>query len=377
MEINERKREIGQECVDKFIENDFYGAAILPTGAGKTWIMLKCMSELFERDKINSVLYTCNSINLRDEDFPNEVKKWGYEKHLKNMQRLCYQSAYKLEGQSFDLGLIDEGDFSLTPEYIKLFLNNSFKYLIFVSATLEPEKLKLLKSLKPNVPIIYKKEMSDLENENVLNKSKYYYVNFMLTMEENNRYLRYNKAISSLLNKRDCSQKDLEFVLRQRKLFMNSLKSSAQICRSLLRHIDGRSLVFSELTDQSDRVCEFTYHGKNEGEENLLKFENEEINELGVCGKVDRGVNIKRVENVVLESCSSSKTKIVQKLGRGKRLLVDEFLNVYMLIPHYKQTRYDYYKRKEVTEIKPTIVLSWLEKALKDFNIPKIEVFKF
>lgn len=377
MEINERKREIGEECVEKFIDNNFYGAAIMPTGSGKTWVMLKCMSEIFERDKVSSILYCCDSINLRDKDFPDEVRKWGYKKHLKDMTLLCYKSAYKLEGQKFDIGLFDEGDFALTPEYIKVFLANSFKYLIFVSATLEPLKLRLLKSIVPSIPIVYRKKMSEMENEGVLNKSKYYYVNFMLTEEENSKYLRYNKVISSLMNKSLPNDAEMEMVLRQRKLFMNKLKSSAQICRSLLRHIEGRTVVFSELTAQADRICKYTYHGGNEEKDNLRLFHEGEIDELGVCGKIDRGQNINRIENAVVESCSSSKTKIQQKLGRGKRLDVEEFLNVFMLIPHYKKTYYNKSKKKNVTEIMPTVVKSWLEKALKEFNIPNIEVFKF
>lgn len=110
MEINEQKEKIQDEAVEAIVNNNFYCAILLGTGGGKTLIMLRSLSELLERDKPNSILYCCNSLDLRDKDFPKEVEKWGYGKHLDKMERLCYQSAYKLEGQHYDLGLFDEGD---------------------------------------------------------------------------------------------------------------------------------------------------------------------------------------------------------------------------------------------------------------------------
>lgn len=372
MEINERKREIGLECVEEFRKNNFYGAAIIGTGGGKTWMMLKCLGEIattWESEAL-SILYTCNSLDLRDADFPNEVIKWGYEEY--EIERMCYQSACKLEGKYYDVLLADEGDFGLTPEYIKLFKKNTFKYIILVSATLTSDKAELLKGLK--IPIVYKKPLHELENESVVNSSKYYYVNYLLNEEENKRYLVYNRRYSSLLSGAIVTNnlsEDLEFLGRERKLFLNRLKSSAQVCRDLLKRMEGRTLVFSELTSQIDRICEYTYHGKNTGEDNLLLFNNEEINTLGVVGKIDRGVNLTPYQNTIIESCSSSKMKIQQKLGRGKRMEIDEFLNVFLQIPYFQETKF------RQNKVKPTIVLKWLETALKDFNIPNIEVFKF
>jgi len=362
LEINVGKEKIQEEMLRK---NDFYGAAIMATGGGKTLGMLRCLDEIFTADKnVSSILYTCDNRKLLTVDFPAEIEKWGYDRFTPMMDMKCYQSAYKLKDENYDILLADEGDFGLTPQYIKLFKNNEFKYLIFVSATLSPEKMKLLHKLK--IPIIYQKELSELEDEGVLNKSKYFYVNFMLNEAENKEYLYYNKNISRVLNDSGFNDPEMELLTRNRKLFLNSLKSSREVCKQLLDVVEGRKIVFSELTNQIDRICEYTYHGKNEGEENLRLFHEGEIDTLGVVGKVDRGVNIHRIENVILESCSSSKTKIVQKLGRGKRLGIDEILNVYMQIPYFKNWK---------DEIRPTIVLTWLEKALKDFNIPEIEVF--
>jgi superfamily II DNA or RNA helicase len=387
-EINIQKEAIQDECVERFKENNFYGISLIGTGGGKTKMMLKCLSELIERDKLNKILYTCNSLDLRDTDFPNEVRKWGYEQYLDKMNRLCYQSAYKLKGEYYDLLLGDEFDFALTPEYIKLLLNNTFKYIILVSATLGDEKLRILNSIKPKIPIVYKKKLSELESEGVLNKSKYHYVNYLLNEEENRKYLEFNRVIANTIKENESSDRlkeRLKFVLQQRKLFLNKLKSSTAICKLLLKEIQGRTLIFSELTDQIDKITPFTYHGKNEEAENLTKFNDKEIDTLGVVGKIDRGVNLIGVENIILESCSSSQTKIVQKLGRGKRLEVNEFLNVYLLVPYYKESVLSgkVWLPKHLQEYRdkfaPTIVKKWLENALRDFNIPKelISIYKF
>ena len=60
----------------------------------------------------------------------------------------------------------------------------------------------------------------------------------------------------------------IQFWTHERTRFLKGLKSSEKICKSLLKDIylqseQNKILVFCGLTDQADRICKYSYHGKN------------------------------------------------------------------------------------------------------------------
>jgi superfamily II DNA or RNA helicase len=128
-----------------------------------------------------------------------------------------------------------------------------------------------------------------------------------------------------------------------------------------------RMLIFCNSTEQADRVCTYSYHTKNAQEGYLDKFNNGDIHKIAVCGKIDRGVNLNSVNTAILEYVTRSETKAVQKLGRGKRLNVDELLDVYILIP--------YYKKFGSNKPYPTVVLSKVQEACKNLGIENAKTY--
>lgn len=386
IEINEVKRKIQEEALDALEKNNYNGIVLLPTGVGKTWVLIEALKRLKKIENCNKIWYLCNSTLLRDVGFNEELKVWGLEELGDSIEKMCYQTAYKRANEEVDILLADEFDYSLSPEYIKVYLNNRFKHKILVSATLETDKLKLSENVEK---IVYVKELQDAEDEGALNKSSYNFVNFLLTDKENEQYIRLNnnieKAISDkekvelqllLLNDKSKADqliktisklsKTLEYLVIKRKQFLNKLESSKIVCRKLMKTIydkdrDCKILIFCELSEQADEVCKYSYH-YNTNDDNFNKFKNNEISALAVCGKLNRGINVKNVNYVIFESCNRSKTQLIQRLGRGKRLAIDLNLNVYFLIPYFKQDG----------KIKPTKIRDWIYKAARDLNLKSI-----
>ncbi len=378
--INEERRKIQLEALNALRNNKFRGIVILPTGTGKSYVMIEALKEIYQPGM--SVLYTCDSRRLRDTDFNKELEKWdgGYFSGL--MEKQCYAAAYKKAGQHYNILLADEGDYGLTPEYSKLFTENTFDYIIFVSATLEPEKREIAKDI---APIVYEKQLKEIEAQSVVNKSQFYYVPYVLNPQENAQYLEYNKRFASLLNEKKGftssaiprSNKqidsDLRFLSLERLHFLAGLESSAYICNRLIEALhkereDAKMLIFCGVTSQADKVSPYSYHTKNQKDNWLDKFNNDEIKELAVVGKIDRGINLEGANTVIMESVTASETKMIQKLGRGKRLKVDEILQVYFLIPYFRPA-------KPNATPQPTVVLKKIHTACAKIGIENAKTY--
>lgn len=364
--MNEERQKIQKQALEALKENNYNGGIILPTGVGKSWILIQALLAL---KKVKSILYCCDNKKLRDEDFPNELKKWGAEKYLDYMDKLCYQSAYKLKGKKYDIVLLDEGDYMLTPKYIRLLINNTFKHIIFVSATLEDLKRGLLEEY---IPIVFEKKMNEIEGTGIVNEAKGYFVNYILSPEENRKYLAYNEAFSRNLNVPHPKKGVIESIQRNRKMFLGNLDSSLHQARQLANHLykkhpHNKIIIFCNFAEQADRVCKFSFHSKNEKDNlNLADFDEGKIRVLSVVGKIDRGINLKEVNHAIFESAGESKTKMTQKSGRLRRLEIDEHCELYFLIPFYKDRR---------GNVKPTIIQKWVIQSTSDLGI-KFRDFK-
>lgn len=362
--MNEEKDKIQKEALAALKKADYNGIVILPTGLGKGKIMIDACLAIGSK----KILYLCNTELLRDTMFKDELRKWDAAYLIDHIDFMCYQTACKKKDMKYDIVLGDEFDAALTPQYIKAITNNTFKHKILVSATLEDAKKR--KALKI-APIVYEQKIREVIDAKALNKQKFYFVNFSLNASENKKYLEYSAQFSYLLNLPKSKLND--FKLNQlkifRKQFLNKLATGATAAKWVLAKLDNpknKILIFTGLSEQADRICPpYSYHSKND--EKGLKWFNAfnagTINKIAVVNKVDRGLNIIGVNNIIFESTDSSKTKLVQRSGRGMRLKVDDILNVFFLIPYYKTHR---------GEKKPTIVQSWVIKGTADFDMSKV-----
>lgn len=349
------REKILNECLQVAEEKNYNGIFILPTGSGKGRFMIECAKKINPQ----KIIYMCDNKNLRDNMFKDELIKWNASELIDRTTFTCYQSAYKWDTTSTDLVLYDEFDFALSKQYSNVFRNIESPHKIFVSATLDKIKRQQALSISD---IVYEKTFGEFVEKGILNKVRYHIVNYNLTDRENEQYLEYNKKFRSLLSDSSYNFKKLNSLKIQRKQFLSSLTNGANAARWLLDEINlrnQRSIVFTGLSKQADRISKYSYHSKSD-EDNLTKFSNGEINELVVVEKITRGVNISNVKHIIHESIGTSKTKLVQKTGRGMRLDVNDTLNVYFLLPHY----YHKFKGRQ-----PTIVKDWIINSTEDMNI--------
>lgn len=366
MDINKAKEQIQNEAFEALKKNNFKGFVHIPTGVGKGKLLMDVLNFI----KPDSGIYLVDSELNRDFTFKNDLKKWGYEKYIPTLEYYCYQSAHKLKGEHYNLALCDEADFSLSKEYSKFYKNNTFDYLVLCSGSLEESKKQLLKKL--GIPIVYSLSIEEAEDRGAINSTKHYFVNYKLNSEENKKYLAYNDQFVTLLNKEKLNPFQLNMLKIKRKQFLSKLDSSYKVANALLKDIKNsdftaKTIIFTGLSEQADKF-KYSYHSKNEKNENLEKLHKGEIDHLAVVEKITRGQNIDGINNIIHESPSSSLTKLQQKTGRGRRLHKDDHLHCYYLIPYYKTRK---------GETKPTIVQSWVTNNSQDLNIKKVINYKF
>lgn len=366
-----------QDACKEAVRAANYNAAFISTvGSGKGKIFIDLAMELWAAGKIKNVLYLCDSTRLRDtnDGFPGELAKWGVPDFNRIFTMECYQTVYKWANQKFDMVIADEFDFAITPSYLKFFLNNKWDYIILASGTLTPEKRKIAKTI---APIVFTLTMSEAEERGIVNKTQYYVYNFKMTEEESRTYDSLTRKISTLMSiEVGFDDPDMTFWLRKRKLFLNSLESSYLNCRKLMQHVynenkTNRIVIFCELTSQADKVCKYSFHGGNEDEDNLSKYQNGEINAIAVVAKVQRGINLIKTNWGIFESMSGSTTRFEQKGGRFKRLGIDEMAHIVFMVPWAKRTNKDINGNINVTW-KETVVKGWIDRATK--NIPNLQL---
>lgn len=360
------REKILKECLSAYKKSNYNGIVLLPTGTGKGRLMIEVCKVL----KPKSILYLCDSEDNRDKTFIHELHKWDAAYLIPQIDRACYQTAYKWKDKHYDLILADEFDFCLTDKYSEVFKNNTFTHKVLVSATLDKAKRALATKI---APIIYEKKQREAIEEKVLNKINFYFITYDLNPMENYRYLEFNKRFKVLLEKPQNKfvQKQLDALKIERKQFLNTLKSSVEVTKWLISTLlpkNEKILIFCGLSSQADKICKFSYHSNNDNKEALISFEKGEIKCLCVVDKVTRGANINEVRNIIIESPGSSKTKTVQKTGRGLRLHVDDSLNVFFLIPYF---HHPFHKRKA------TIVWDWVMNSTEDMDISEAKIVNY
>lgn len=344
-----------------------YNCALIATvGFGKGKVMLDLAKELIKKYNIKSILYVCDNRRLRDspeEGFPQEIEKWG-DATIKKMTRLkCYQTTCKWSGEQFDLLLADEADFGMTPVYSNVFFKNKFKYKILVTGTLSPTKRKMMKEI---VPISFKLSTTDAEDRGIINKTNYYLYNYPMSEEESTEYDRLTRMIGVKMNSDD--ENGARFFTGQRREMLFNLNSSYKHCRKLMRWLwekdkKTRLVVFAQRTEQADRLCRWSFHGKNEKNDNLAKFQSGDISAISVVSKIKRGINLKNANTAIFESLDGSTTEFEQRGGRMKRLPQSQVAKIIFLVPWIRKV-----DAKGKIFYKESIVGEWVRKCTSNLG---------
>ena len=158
--------------------------------------------------------------------------------------------------------------------------------------------------------------------------------------------------------------------------------SSQLTAKKLLNYVattkpESKTIVFSKRTEQSIDVCgeDYVYNGKipkKKAQANFDEFLTGSKRVLGVCDKVNRGVNIEDLDTAIFETFFGSDTQATQRFGRLMRLDPTEWATVYILLP--------YYMRKELNKkytLQETQQVKWARNMLRSTVVKSSTVWNY
>lgn len=151
--IHNNKEQVQQEALAAWKKRGRKGTLILPTGSGKTRVGVLAIVEYLQECG-GRALVVVPTTNLRDNEWENEFKKWGYEEYLQYVTIECIQTLYKTTYDyiGYNMIVVDEIHTSLSPQYSKIYKIAPI-YIMGLTATPpeDPEYRKLLDGFCPIV----------------------------------------------------------------------------------------------------------------------------------------------------------------------------------------------------------------------------------
>ena len=137
--INKIRDKEQKKALNNWAITGFNGSIIAGTGFGKSRCAILACNYILENVVNSKIHILVPTIQLQDQ-FIDEFHKWDLENCLDNVEILCYQSAYKLKSNQYDLVVCDEIHLGLSPQYRKFFENNTYNKLLCMTATLPEEE---------------------------------------------------------------------------------------------------------------------------------------------------------------------------------------------------------------------------------------------
>ena len=133
-------REIIQEqALHNWEKSGRRGLLAMGTGTGKSKVGVEAAVNTVNRLPRANILVVTPTEKLRDTNWPEEFRKWGYGKLLKNVTGLCYASLHKHTIDDYDLVILDEAH-HLTEASAMFFIGDSGTVPVMCLTATPPKK---------------------------------------------------------------------------------------------------------------------------------------------------------------------------------------------------------------------------------------------
>jgi len=405
-----------KKAAELWLESERRNTLVLGTGVGKSRVAMLIIDKLFKTKaltKKSKILLLVDSEELRDKNWKEDFEKWGFGWILEMIRAECYQTVYKWRKTKWDFVLADEFDFSLTEEYSKFYTKNNIEMLLGLTGFVDESKEQMMATIAPKLSTY---STQDAQKDGILNKTKLVLVEYDLSknprdirveykmgdekkhfyQSENDAYNYADEQVRKIMAeiqqlKRDpavymevdqakmAKLKSLWFqhrsaAAKRRSILWNGIASQRIVkdaIAKILANDNSKVITFSALTDQADKINEYTYHRKNSKKNTSLDdISAGIIRSLGVCKAINRGKNLVGVNNLIMESYDGSQTAFNQRHGRGCRLLPDQTMYLFVMLPYFYKKVQSPLHGGFSFERAPTQMVTWANEMMSDFTFP-------
>ena len=358
----EQKKALNQWAANKFI-----GSIIAGTGFGKSRCGVLAIKYAFEHkynlDKYGTkALILVPTVQLQDQ-FRNEFDKWVDDlSWIDNVDIMCYQSAYKLKDQHYDIVVCDEIHLGLSKKYRKFFENNTYYRLLCMTATLpEEEEYRLL--LYKLAPTVYTITLDKCVELGIVSPYEINCIPVQLTDEEraeyqtiNSKFVKCKYALGQydafnnakfIMGNPNAHPDDKRVAaqfyqaIRERKAIVDFAENKIGEFQMLVgRNTHKKILAFSGANDFTDQLSDsvsplaVAYHSKKtkkKREAALELFRNDEINILCSTKALNQGLDIPNANMGIICGLTSKSLSMIQRIGRLIRFQEGKVGSIYIL----------------------------------------------
>ena len=353
----------------KWSDNNYRGTYLAITGSGKTKVGVIAAGRHIRKNNKQKWLIVTPTENLRDREWVNEFKKWGYEEELSNVTLECIQTAHKKRNEHWDGIVIDEIDTTITPQFKKLYQYNKFDKILGLTATVEDiDKIKFLDEF---APVIHKTTIDRALELDLVSDFNIYNITVEFTEEEKKLYSDVNlkfirafsffgtsfpmlsmafsdtKRVASNLNTdvlsvlstaRKCFQ-----LIKFRKDICFLAKSKIDMAKSILeKYKEEKAIIFNEQIDIASKVSDelgdkaVLFHSKLKKKEKIEALDkfgdpDSDIQYISCVRALDRGMNVPDCSLGIVMSGSSKTRQDTQRRGRTIRFQKDKVAKIFNL----------------------------------------------
>jgi len=312
--------------------------------------------------------------------FAEEFAKWDAE-HLVNTKQVdfvCYQSAYKLKDMHYDIVVCDEVHLGISEQYRKFFDNNTYDKLLCMTATV-PEDDDYRNYLMQLAPIRFHISLDECVNLGLVSPYEIVCVPLELSDEDRAEYKKANNLFVQMKYKLggfdvfthaqgilagtrggDKGAAAQYFnAIRRRKAVVQQANVKIEKAKELIAdHSDEKILVFSGVNSFTDKMAEalggLPYHSKHTKkvrEATLSHFRDGSNNVLCSTQALNQGFDVPDASVGVIAGLTSKALPMIQRVGRLLRLSTpDKIGKIYIMY------------------IKDSQEEKWLQNAVKSLN---------
>ena len=381
MNINKTRDEKQKLALNNWARNNYIGSIIAGTGFGKSRCALMAVNHVLSSSNVDAkIILLVPTVQLQAQ-FKDEFIKWKLEHCLDNVEIVCYQSAYKLEDNHYDLVVCDEVHLGLSPEYRKFFDNNTYDKLLCMTATL-PEELEYKSILATLSPTVYSITLDECVSLGIVSPYTIYCKPVSLTATEKDEYKKvhnqflyykyklgqfdaFNEAKRILADKSAGpaeKQSAVQFYrcIRQRKKIVDFASNKiTEFQKLVLKNIDKKILSFSGANEFTDQMCaavdplSVTYHSKKtkkQRDKALEDFKTGKATVLCSTKALNQGLDIPDANMGVICGLTSKSLSMIQRVGRLIRFQEGKVGEIYIFYVENSQEE------------------KWLKTAVKSLN---------
>ena len=341
-QINQIRDREQRKALNSWAKQGFVGSVIAGTGFGKSRVGVLAVEHALKNG--GNALILVPTVQLQDQ-FIGEFDKWGVS--TDNVEVLCYQSAYKLKGEEYDIVVCDEVHLGLSPEYRKFFKYNMYNKLLCMTAT-PPEEDEYRELLEKIAPAAYKITLDKCVQLGIVSPYNISCVPVTLTPDEkvaykkaNNSFVQWKYQLGQfnafesaqmiMANKNATAgdkQKAIMFyrAIRMRKQIVDFAENKVNKFKEIYKNnTSKRILVFSGANDFTDKLCNsikpnaMSYHSKKTKKQKELaleSFKDGSINVLCSTKALNQGFDVPDANMGIICGITSKSLSMIQRVGR-------------------------------------------------------------